>query len=247
MKLFKTIVVFFIILFVLIIPLAIFLIKFGNNSSFSKYVKGEVIKYPGLALFLNLNEPGDGRFLYLGPHHQQIRINIYSVNNTRVNESVTDWMNEIVSETTGKKIVVSDLRPVEYKNNGLLGDNDLNNIRKIIVTEAGSVSDLNIVYTSSYSQKPSSIGLVIHRDTIFVFEDALKKLSEKSDIKNILEKTTIMHEWGHLLGIDHVYNDDCIMSEIVEVYDDPTYGKMLPTKYCWEELHTINNMKQQIL
>jgi len=142
--------------------------------------------------------------------------------------------------------VVSDLGSINYKNDGLLSDDDLNNIRKLLISEMGTPSDLNIVYTSSYSEKPSSIGLVIHRDTVYIFNDALKKLSEKSAVNNILEKTTIMHEWGHLLGVDHILNDDCVMSEVVEVYDNPSYGKSLPTKYCWEELEAIKIIKKGI-
>ena len=246
MKLLKIFVTLIIFIFILIIPLSIFLIKFGNKSALGGFVKGQVMKYPRLISLMNLNEPGDNRFLYLGQKSQQIKVNIYSVNNARSNEKVGEWINEIIFETTGKRAVVSDLGSINYKNDGLLSDDDLNNIRKLLISEMGTPSDLNIVYTSSYSEKPSSIGLVIHRDTVYIFNDALKKLSEKSAVNNILEKTTIMHEWGHLLGVDHILNDDCVMSEVVEVYDNPSYGKSLPTKYCWEELEAIKIIKKGI-
>jgi hypothetical protein len=248
MKLLKVFIIFFIMVSILIVPLSIFLIKFDNKSILGKHIKEEIVKYPALISFLNLNEPGDNKFLYLSPENQQIKVNIYSVNMAVANEKINSWITEIVSETTGKKVIVAGSRPVDYKNEGSLNNEDLNNIRKLVISESSTTSDLNIIYvTSYYSDKPSSVGLVIHRDTIYIFKDALKKLSEKGAVNSILEKTTIMHEWGHLLGVDHIYNDDCIMSEIVEVFDNPSIGKSLPTVYCWEELEAIKQIKREIL
>ena len=245
MKLLKIFTVSFILILILIIPLSIYLIKFDNKSILSKSIKERVIKYPSIVSFLNLNEPGDSRYLYLNPENQQIKVNIYSVNRMVPDERIGNWLNEIISETTGKKVFLSDLILLNYKNEELLNNEDLNNIRKLLISETGTASDLKIVYVSSYSEKPSSIGLVIHRDTIYIFKDALNNLSQKGAVNNILEKTTIMHEWGHLLGVNHIDNDDCVMSEIVEVYDNPSYGNSLPTKYCWEELEAIKRIKKE--
>jgi hypothetical protein len=246
-KILKFTVAAIIISIILSIPAAVFLIRFENKTALGRSLKDKVIKFPKLVSLLNLNEPGDARFVYLDPERKQINVNIYLVNKALPDERINTWISEIVSETVGKKTIISDLEDINYENKGMLSNNDLNNIRKMIVSEGRAASDLNLVYVSLYAEKPTSVGLVLHRDMIFLFRDAFANLTEKGYINDVLEKTTLMHEWGHLLGVDHIDDDRCIMSEIVEVFDNPPIGKSLPKKYCWEELEDIRKIKKEIL
>ena len=135
-----------------------------------------------------------------------------------------------------KKIFEGD---INYGKTELLTNENLEEIYKLV--KSTSKSDVYIIFTGSYAEKPSSVGLVIQRDAIFIFNDAIELLSERGYVKDLLEKTTIMHEWGHLLGLEHINYSNCIMNEMAEVYDNPPVGKNLPIKYCWEELNIIRN------
>ena len=68
-------------------------------------------------------------------------------------------------------------------------------------------------------------------------------MSDLSHIQNMIEQSTIMHEWGHLLGLDHINQEDCIMNERVEVYENRRFqGSNIPTTYCAEELYQLHQL-----
>ena len=163
---------------------------------------------------------------------------IISVNHEKANDLIEAWLKDMIFQTVGKNASVGTVQNIGYPKMKLLTNEDLNEIRKTAVLQSNS--ELYLIYTSSYAEKESSVGVVIHRDTIFIFRDAIETLSERGYIKDVLEKTTIMHEWGHLLGMDHVDDTDCIMNELVEVYDNFPIGVDIPTEYCQKELREIS-------
>jgi predicted Zn-dependent protease len=121
-------------------------------------------------------------------------------------------------------------------------DSDLRDIRKVLGSSVFKPV-LNIVYLSKYSEVPTSVGVVINRDTIYLFKDTLLELTNDNDLRQILEKTTLMHEWGHLLGLEHNNISSCIMDGRVDVYDKFPLGEKIPTNYCPEELQELKLIK----
>lgn len=229
------------ILIVAAIPVFIYFIKFNNTSFIGKTLKERVLRSQGLITFLNLNEPGDARYYYSDPNTENILVKVVSVNYEKANESVDAWLKEIISQTLGKNAVVGMLQNIGYPKTKFLTNADLNEIRKDSILLG--TADLYLIYAGSYAEKETSVGVVIHRDTIFIFRDAIEALSERGYVKDVLEKTTIMHEWGHLLGLNHFESEDCIMNEMVEVYDRFPLGKGIPTDYCREELQEIKRIR----
>lgn len=246
MKIIKISFFIFATILLIFIPLALYLIRFNNTSDTGKFLKSKILKYPEIINLINLDEPGDGKYIYVSPKSNKLTVKTYSVNKYVPDENVGVWIKEIMSESLGKEAVVYDTVEIGYEGNGMLSNDDINIIREKVSEENGIPADLNIIYAGKYTVKPSSLGLVLHRDTVFIFKDAIAQMSEKGYINDVLEKTTIMHEWGHLLGLDHFEADHCIMSEKVEVFDNPPAGKSLPKNYCWEELNEINELKKDI-
>lgn len=237
----KTFIVALTILVIVCIPLSIYLVRLNNESYFGSLLKRKFIKHPQVVSILNLNEPGDYRYYYLNSGSDVLNINVVSVNSKAPNKDAKNWLLEILQKTVDKKAVFTD-GEISYPKTDLLENSDLKKIRDEIISNGAA--DFNLVYASSYAEKPSSVGVVIHRDTIFIFSDAIEALSEKGYINNLLEKTTIMHEWGHLLGLEHVNKENCIMNELLEVYDRPPTGKTIPAIYCWEELDQLRKIKE---
>lgn len=219
--------------------MAVYFVKFKTGSFLGVRLRRFVLKNEKLVKIINLNNPGDAKFIYLDPQKSEIDIEVVSVNSTDNNGNINAWMAEIIFQTTGKGTISVKPLEIEFEKQNLLTDDDLTKIRNETILHGKH--DLYIVYTSSYKEKPSSVGLVLHRDTIFIFKEAIDALSDNKSTQDVLEKTTLMHEWGHLLGMDHFDDPDCIMDEKADVYDKPPLGEDLPTKYCFEEVQSLES------
>jgi len=225
-KIFKIILVSIVLLLSVGIPASIYFVRLRNDSFLGRILKEKVIKYPKLVRLMDLNEPGDYKFFYLGLGNEALRVKVVTLNDKYSDKDAKNWFTEILQKTVNKKAVFSD-KSVSYPKTELLENEDLNKIRDEIISDAET--DLNLVYAGSYA-----------------VADAIEALSEKGYINNLLEKTTIMHEWGHLLSLEHFNKENCIMNELLEVYDRPPTGKTIPAVYCWEELNQLRKIKEAI-
>lgn len=235
MKLFAILLKIIITLFtaaVFLVLILVFLVKFQDNSVFAQKIKTEVLQRPILVELLNLNRPGDARYGYLDPGNSSISVILLYQAGFKHNEKVEIWLKEMILQTLSKnaQINAAELNTI---GKGAYSDKDLNEIRESALNRFGSEYGLYIIYLSEYQQKESNAGITLHRDTIFIFKKALVNLTGQISTLNQLERSTLMHEWGHLLGVEHVSNPKCIMSEFVEVEQISLYrDKDIPTEYC---------------
>lgn len=243
LKFIKNTTLILLIILIIFIPASIYLVKFKNSSFLGEQLKSSVLKIPKLVELFNLNAPGDARYFYVRSENKNLSVEVVLVNSKSSNGRVDKWLQEIISETVNKYATVTNTLDIQYPKKELLTDEDLNKIRADTISKGKS--DVYLIYVSSYSDKESSVGVVVHRDTIFIFKDAIDRLSERGYVKDIVEKTTIMHEWGHLLATEHIEDENCIMNEFVEILDSSPTGRNLPTKYCWKELREFTKLDQE--
>jgi predicted Zn-dependent protease len=243
MKLLRLIITFILILATIFIFIAvgiIALIKFNHESASVEIFREQVIKYSALVKLLNLNEPGDAKFEYLDPGTNLIYAYVY-YSDAKPESEVELWVYDMVKITTGKDAKVEFVKLNQPK----LDEyqiSDLNDLRNSLKTKNSPV--VNIFYLSRFADGPTNIGLTIHKDTMFIFSDTLNDLTESKFTYKRLEQSTLMHEWGHLLGLLHSKSDNCVMSERVDV--DNSYflkGREIPTEYCTETLYVLDKFR----
>jgi len=241
-KVLKTI--FLIVLFISLASSAgiIWIVKFDNNSFYSYELKKQIIKSPTLLRLINLNEPGDARYIYVSAKNP-LPVYVYYFEDVKPNENIAGWIDSFIEMTTGRVANIS-LEVLSMPLKKEYGDSDLNKIHNSFGGKFSREGVLNIVYLTKHAEKSSHAGIALHRDTIFIFKDSLKDLSDSKQVRDRLEESTLMHEWGHLLGLEHVDDPTCIMSEKVEVIDAHFLGeRQIPTEFCWETLREIEKIK----
>ncbi len=230
----------------LVAVLLIILVKFDYNSALGKDLRLQALHFPAFVQIFNLNQPGDNRLAYLSDKYPDFSVSIHYLQDALPEEEVTTWVTYMIRDTTGKVPTVGAPRIMAYPTQTSYTDRDLNQIRKTLSIPFTSPAQLKIVYLSAYTPKPDYLGIILHRDTIFIFKDQLRNLQEKPDIMKRLEHSTLMHEWGHLLGLAHVPFSGCIMSEDVEVYDNRWLKDIeVPLTHCQDTLYDLGVMKEQ--
>ena len=219
--------------------IVILVVKFNNQSLVGKWLKDKVIRYPEVVRIVNLNEPGDAKFLYLDFGQPEISVKLVYTKSGNPSEKVEKWAGEMIGQTTGKNMTFTSYQDDLILEKDAYSDNDLNQIRDNLIKNSPNDVDLFIIYLTERENVLSHVGLVLHRDTIFMFRNALNDLTSNTTLSETLEKTTLMHEWGHLLGIKHVDSPECIMSEMVEVIDSYLEKGNVPEEYCEEVLYKL--------
>jgi predicted Zn-dependent protease len=240
----KTVLALVLVVSVLLTFSTIYLVKFSDTSFVGEILKEYIIKKPQLVSLFNLQKPGDGRFSYLSKGNKKLGADIYLLDSIVADDDINEWINDMILETTGRQttLSVNSLDEIEQKDE--YSDDDLNQIIKLI-SENDSNGVLNIVYLLSYKPEPEYLGITVNKNTIFIFKSGFQNLNEKESVLRKLEQSTIMHEWGHLLGLKHLKKEECIMSEKVHFYSDrELWTSEVPTQYCPESLYEIKVMTE---
>lgn len=250
MKLFRMPVVFLLILFVIGVLLSlitIYIVKFDSNSLIGKQLRSLFWHYPKLVQRINLNYPGDWRYFYLDPSASPLQINVYTTPGVGADSSLNSWLEEMLGQTTGTNFRVNVGGDVSYQKSGSYTDADLHLIRRRLPFVDSNAPFLNIVYVRSYAENPGYLGIALHRDTVFIFKNTIDEITPDTKLRQLLEESTLMHEWGHLLGLEHINHPGCIMSENVEVYDSRELRETeIPVIHCQTSLVELEMERKRL-
>lgn len=194
-----------------------------------------------------LNKPGDARYEYVSRDNNKIVVEVDYQKDVNPNEEIKDWFEALFIEVLNKEaeVVISEDNTIE--NLDSFSDNQLKKYEK--VSRSPTLSEnrtyLHILYVAASKETPSNTGLVLDEDSIFIFGNSIRELSERNSILARIEQSTLNHEFGHLLGLEHVDRDDCVMSETVEVYGNRRrQSENIPLDYCkesWERVREIRS------
>ncbi|MDP2790019.1 MAG: matrixin family metalloprotease [bacterium] len=87
---------------------------------------------------------------------------------------------------------------------------------------------------------PTQVGSSVREHGIVVFMASIQELTPESNAQAALVTSTILHEFGHQVGLDHLDEPSCIMAAVVEQPVSTSWApQIVPTQYCPEELAQI--------
>lgn len=132
------------------------------------------------------------------------------------------------SEITIKKV------PLLMSFSDAVSDDDLRTISKKYPAKwpiFNETAILQIFILRKYAPFPTFAGLVKDDHNIFIFMDSIRGVSDQQSSTQNAEVSTILHEFGHLLGAEHVNDDSCIMSGKVENIIDG-FPTIISNTYC---------------
>lgn len=197
-----------------------------------------------------LNRPGDARFDYLSSKSDSVLVEIDYQVGRKPNENLEEWVGGVISELLRKDVEIYISEQREISDVDEFSDRELRRLAEITRDYSSSKEQnyLHVLYVSKSFEAPSNTGLVLTADGFFIFKDGIDSLSENSGIRSLIEESTIKHELGHLLGLEHVDSENCIMSERVEVYEGRKYQfESIPSEFCEESLEELRRMRESIL
>lgn len=207
------------------------------NSSLRK----TFIKNIYLRNIFKLQRIGDAKYDFISnPHFKKLTIDIIDFGDENLSEktknSLSLELNKIINKPEG--ITITEKDDIWNFNNEI----DDNDIKKIISKYKNSDNNsikLIIFIFKKYLSHPTYAGLVKDSNHLFIFTDPIRDISYYEKGTEKAEISTILHEFAHLLGAKHVYDENCILSEKVENTNLGT-PKELITSFCQKDLDEIN-------
>lgn len=209
------------------------------NNSFRK----KIISNYFLKNIFRLNQAGDARFNF-ATNNEFVRLKVivyYQDKEVLYQETVEKAVDEIKKVVNKNQVIIKKL-PITILIDDFTDDKKLNQLVKKYPAKWSTpdkTAVLQVFILKKYYLHPTYAGLVKDDHNIFIFMDAIKDVSDMQRTTQDAEVSTILHEFGHLLGANHVSNPGCIMNEKVEnlTEDFPT---VINTFYCPEDLEEIN-------
>jgi predicted Zn-dependent protease len=243
----KALIALIFITFVAAIVAGIYFIKFDNSSEIGSYLKSYVIKNPQFISIFNLNQPGDNRFTYVSSKYPNLKVNVAYTYNNQPDKDVQNWIKKMILDSIGKNAEINYNSKPTIVTQEKYTDQDLNRIRREIESGDNSpIPVINVVYLTSYQNIPSYVGVTLHRDTIFIFKKTIAGMTSDIGTLQRLEESTLIHEWGHLLGLSHIKEPGCIMSDFLESYIERSItSDEVPLEQCWGTTYELDQLKKQ--
>jgi hypothetical protein len=191
-----------------------------------------------------LHQIGDNRFFYARRSpFPKLEISLYYENREELNSQtmdiVIDQLKNVIDKPEGIFVndpVYLDNQPENYN------DADLNRLKRKYNNNSSyldKTARVQIFVLTKYIPKPSLSGMVSDDRDIFLFMDSIRGVSDRQPTTRYVEVSTILHEFAHLLGADHIDNNDCILSESVENVTFLNFPSNIRENYCQIDLDEI--------
>ena len=147
-----------------------------------------------------------------------------------------------ISEVTEKKVSIVTDKILERKRIGDLSQENFEKISEEAAKKAGSKNYLAIILLDKSGDAPTNVGMAEGERTIVLFEGRIAELSETQTVLDDLKVSTVLHEYGHLIGLEHNNNEGCLMNEKVESPGN-NWSASLPQTFCSFEKSEIEKLK----
>lgn len=194
---------------------------------------------------IGLHYDGDARSDYLGGKNEEIIIEIDSMKEGfKIEAGQLDEFAEKIKKVTGKKVSYF------YSDNDL-PFNSASNYEDLARLEKEyrekkkrKKSNLYLLVASSLKDNPMRLGSTLKEDGVVLFSSALADLMNGNQARNRTQVFngiiigTLLHEFGHQLGLPHNNKPDCLMNEQAE-YSDYMKTKNVITDFCEYEKESI--------
>jgi len=242
---------FFLIVIILLCGIFIFLkveVLGDPNSSFNKTTRFSLGRYQISRSILGLHDDGDARAWFL-QGNSAFTVEIVQAPDAKLNELAIKDFVAAVAKYTGRPIALynEDLLPAGTLTQSQLADAVTNFRRHHLLAEP----DLFIMYTDDYEHPGSDteLGKTWQEYGIVLSDQGLKNVTKNfpSSLEQYQE-STLLHEFGHQIGLDHNDQPNCIMNAKVEhpASFGAFSGDFTATDFCPFEVDQINVIKASL-
>jgi len=212
----------------------------------------------GLPLYMHMQVSGTtGAYapLYLYEHspYDTIAVEAHYEPGAAPSDNALAGLREMLEKYTGKRVEVSvygDLPkgvvngPITEDNVGDIGEGILENYSKVQMGWAGGTIPIYIIYVNATGpaatggENDTVVGISYRADSFFILKNYVDSEG--------LEKAVLIHETGHLFGLEHDDDPNCVMSTVMLENKSWESGGGPPTDFCANHQKELADRRQDL-
>ncbi len=179
-----------------------------------------------LRSLFNLHDDGDAKSEYLGKQKQYIAIIIKPYVDPWFSDGVWKEFSKKVTEITGKQVE-------------LLTDTDI---------PTSNDAPVYIYLESVNEENALTLGKTYNENGIILYKQGLESFSNGTpETKEAYIMSTLLHEFGHQLGLVHNEEPGCLMNSHAETGGNAKLvTSEVITNFCAEEIEQISKIKSEL-
>ncbi|MFH1207584.1 MAG: hypothetical protein V1668_03175 [Patescibacteria group bacterium] len=245
------------ILFIIIVFGSLAIRYFANTAEpdnwFNRDYRARFSRYPALRFVYGLHWDGDAKADYLLPEsYKNIKIVLNRYDECGIAASDLEPVRQEVGNIAKKsgQVTVEDGAIMTLTQDSY----DRPGIRSIAkkfhsVRTAGETAVLNIYCLNVYGEQPTNVGLTVNEDGIVIFYKTLRQdAGSDAGVFNAYVTSTILHEFGHQIGLDHGQDPTCLMAETAEISSSlgSRFAVFAPITFCQQEVQRIEEIRTSL-
>lgn len=208
--------------------LAVIIVTFGfvglklqaagpDDNYFNQHLRSGFARYPLFRQILGLHYDGDAAADYLSGRYDRVAISIAAEAGVELAPKVLRDFADKLTEITGKKISYG-VSPTQIPTADVAAKTPLQlevGYRKL--HSESRTATLFLLLLDSDPQTPDLLGSTLGEDGIILYVGALKDFTSRFPrTESKYEFSTLLHEFGHQLGLAHNNFENCLMNEHAE-------------------------------
>ena len=215
-----------------------------DDSTFNQTTRLVLAKRPWVRALLSLHKDGDARGEILGNTTSSITIEIVQPPGEKLSDStIADFVKK-VEAVTGKPTQVFNVDTIQ---NGALRDIDMAQIvEKFRRHVSPGQANIFVMYVDDFTTTTLEVGKTYKEYGIAVSNNRLAQLTKQfPSVLDQYQESTLLHEFGHQIGLDHNDQSGCVMNPEVEQPQSALSfsAPSNPTDFCPLEKDQINAIK----
>ncbi len=214
------------------------------DNYFNTHYRLQLDRYPVMRQVLGLHSYGDGRADYLGTRYGKITIEVDVLDGVMVDKDVLTRFVAKVQDITGKptSYFISDTN-LPYANPTNADVAHIVNFYRN--TGSGDSASLYLLLADTSKDNGKQLGSTYDEFGIVLYDQAVKDFTAGSfDTYESYSFSTLLHEFGHQLGLEHNDQTGCLMNAKAETSDQPKpFANLVITNFCQFEKQEIAAQK----
>ena len=214
-----------------------------NRNYFNTNLRRPFDRSQILRNIFSLHSYGDARADYLGSKYKNILIEAQLPEDQTADPNLLTAVGNKISEITGKNTTYL-IDPALNMDSGI-SSAEIGVARNFY--KYGNTADTAVIHLTLLgveTDQPNVIGDTLMENGMVIFIGSIQAISSGSTgVAYAYELGTILHEFGHQLGLEHNDLPDCLMNPRAEVGGQPAaFPGQIATDFCPAEIQQINNM-----